>query len=99
MAIGIVNFQSSAKDRCTGKGLGFSPPETDSGRADFSLLGNATLIRSGRCSATYGQALFYILGPLDYLHARKIPENPISLNSGIYLKSYQGSYYNLRYIP
>ena len=27
------------------------------------------------------------------------PETPISLNLGIYLKSYQGSYYNLRDIP
>ena len=28
-----------------------------------------------------------------------LPEAPISLNSGIFLKSYQGSNYNLRYIP
>ena len=27
------------------------------------------------------------------------PETPIAHNTGIYLKSYQGSYYNLRYNP
>ena len=27
------------------------------------------------------------------------PETPISLNLGIFLNSYQGPYYNLRYIP
>ena len=27
------------------------------------------------------------------------PETPISLNSGVYLKSYKGSHYDFMYIP
>ena len=31
--------------------------------------------------------------------AAGFPETPISLDEGICLKSYEGSYYNLRYLP
>ena len=39
-----------------------------------------------------------LFSPWLFQHAR-IPETPISLNSGMFLKSYEGSYYTSRYIP
>ena len=46
-----------------------------------------------------GSDLWVLGGSRGFRGIEGFPETSKPLNEGIYLKSYKGSYYNLRYIP